>query len=35
MLWTLFVRPELLPQAIALAIYGHHLNLVCVETRNR
>ncbi len=35
MLWTLFVRPELLPQAIALAIYGHHLNLVCVSTKNR
>jgi hypothetical protein len=29
LLWTLFRRPELLPQAITLAIYGYHFRKVC------
>jgi radical SAM superfamily enzyme YgiQ (UPF0313 family) len=32
-LWTLFHRPRLFPQAIELAIYGHHFRRVC-ELRN-
>lgn len=29
LLWTLLRRPRLLPQAITLAIYGHHFRRVC------
>jgi hypothetical protein len=29
LLWTLFRRPRLLPEAITLAIYGYHFRKVC------
>jgi len=29
MLWTLFRRPRLLPQAVTLAIYGYHFRTIC------
>jgi radical SAM superfamily enzyme YgiQ (UPF0313 family) len=29
MLWTLFRRPSLLPEAVTMAIYGHHFRMVC------
>ncbi len=31
LLWTLFRRPELLPLAITLAIYGHHFRKICEQ----
>jgi len=32
MLWTFFRRPELLPLAVRLMIYGHHFRKVCEQT---
>jgi len=32
MLWTAFRRPELLPLAVRLMIYGHHFRKVCERT---
>jgi radical SAM superfamily enzyme YgiQ (UPF0313 family) len=29
LIWTLFHRPRLLPQAITFAIYGHHFRRIC------
>jgi hypothetical protein len=29
LIWTLFNRQQALPQAITLAIYGHHFRKVC------
>ncbi|MDY0212692.1 MAG: B12-binding domain-containing radical SAM protein [Desulfuromonadaceae bacterium] len=29
MLWTLFKRPRLFPQAVTLAIYGYHFRIIC------
>jgi hypothetical protein len=29
LLWTLFRRPRLLPEAVTLAIYGYHFRKVC------
>jgi len=29
MLWTLFTRPRLFPQAVTLAIYGYHFRTIC------
>ncbi|MDD4018877.1 MAG: DUF4070 domain-containing protein, partial [Kiritimatiellae bacterium] len=29
LVWTLFRRPRLLPDAIMLAIYGYHFRKVC------
>jgi len=29
LLWTLFRRPQLFPQAVEFAIYGHHFRKVC------
>ncbi len=29
LLWTLFHRPKLFPQAVTLAIYGYHFRLIC------
>jgi hypothetical protein len=29
MLWTLFTRPRLFPQAVTLAIYGYHFRIIC------
>lgn len=31
MLWTLFTRPRLLPQAVALSIYAYHFRKVCEQ----
>jgi radical SAM superfamily enzyme YgiQ (UPF0313 family) len=31
LLWTLIRRPELLSNAVSLAIFGHHFRKVCVE----
>ena len=29
LIWTLFHRPRLFPQAVTLAIYGYHFRLIC------
>ena len=29
LLWTLFRRPRLFPQAVTLAIYGYHFRMIC------
>jgi len=29
LLWTLFRRPRLFPQAVTLAIYGYHFRIIC------
>jgi radical SAM superfamily enzyme YgiQ (UPF0313 family) len=29
LLWTLFHRPQLFPQAVTLAIYGYHFRIIC------
>ncbi len=31
MLWTLFTRPRLLPQAVTLSIYAYHFRTVCEQ----
>jgi hypothetical protein len=31
LLWTLFRRPRLLPEAVTMTIYGHHFRRVCEQ----
>lgn len=33
LLWTIFRRPALLPQAVTLSVYGHHFRKICRVVR--